>query len=273
MKKEKKQKQDVHTLFQEFGEQVEEIVSHASQVQKVQFHARLKNGTLFSFSYNSNKLQQDEGIKETLPYQATSPFNAIVDICGAVLSIVFLVLSALRVFSTYTTALAWLILGMFSLFGATFVVSSLFHFFPESSSKRRTFSNLFEPLKLLALIATNLVFIAYFDSSRTTICLFVTLLCGGLSLFFVALGTKGGLKMSQLFSAAVPFLVFILGDAQAFSSVFFLILTETVLFGLWNIIPFILPSRFSGSSRQGKSNNSFAIIAIAVMFFLMRMLS
>ncbi|NBK22119.1 MAG: hypothetical protein EOM68_08850, partial [Spirochaetia bacterium] len=88
---------DLNKLFSEFERQVGEITSHAQQVHKLDFTAKLRNGTHFNFTYNSDTFNRKLNSEGKHPYEPASVFNAVVDILGSLVSVAILVVMAIAI--------------------------------------------------------------------------------------------------------------------------------------------------------------------------------
>ncbi len=243
---------DLNTLFSEFQRQVEEITSHAQQVHKLDFTAKLRNGTYFNFSYNSDTFTRKLNSEGKHPYTPSSVFNAVVDILGSLASGVLLVFLAIAIrqselgFVQPTT----LIILSFSLFTSCFVISALYHLFDRSSGVRLVFSNVTEALKILSLSCANVALAMLLSPARTSMVLLLTLLFGATAALLLSLGTQGGARASLAFCVLLPYLPLYAGASLP-------LVTTATLFGLWSLVALI-----SKANHRVRSNTTFALIGV-----------
>lgn len=243
---------EVQDLFSEFERQVGEITSHAQQVHKIDFSAKLRNGTYFNFSYNSDTYNRKFNQEGKRSYNPGSVFNAVVDIVGSSAAITLLVILALVIKGRPAGfgKAQILVLLSYSCFTAFFIISSLYHLFNRESEVRFVFYNVKETLKVLALGCANIALsmLASFETSSSV--LFFTLLIGSVSILLLSLGTQGGAKASLAFCVVLPYLP--LYANLTLSSV-----TTATLFGLWSLVSLV-----AKPGIRIKSNSTLAIIGI-----------
>ncbi len=243
---------DLNTLFSEFERQVKEITSHAQQVHKLDFTAKLRNGTYFNFSYNSDTFNRKLNSEGKHPYTPSSVFNAVVDILGSLVSMVLLVFLAITInrsdmgFEQPTT----LIILSFSLFTSCFVISALYHLFDRSSGARFVFSNVMEALKILSLACANVALSMLLSPTKSSMVLLLTLLVGATAALLLSLGTQGGARASLSFCIVLPYLPLYAGISLA-------LVTTATLFGLWSLVALI-----SKTNHRVRSNTTFALIGV-----------
>ena len=103
-------------VFSQFNEKVSEITQHYEEIEEMKFDAKLKNGTHFSFDFNSDKFNRKTGT-EKREHHPVSVFNAVVDILSA------------------CTALALMILWFVIFFPIFFITSSVYHFLDEELTR------------------------------------------------------------------------------------------------------------------------------------------
>ncbi|MDY0288456.1 MAG: hypothetical protein RBR15_06495 [Sphaerochaeta sp.] len=244
--------EDLDKLFSEFERQVEEITSHASQVHKLDFSAKLRNGTYFNFSYNSDTYARKLNSEGKHPYAPASVFNAVVDILGSLVSALLLVFLAIAIHKSQLGFVRQtiLIILAYSLFTSCFVISALYHLFDRTSSARFVFSNVTEALKILALACSNVALAMLASPAKASLVLLFTLLVGATAALLLSLGTQGGGRASLAFCIVLPYL-----PLYAYSSVAFL--TTATLFGLWSLVGLI-----AKSNLRIRSNTTFALIGV-----------
>lgn len=243
---------DLTKLFSEFERQVGEITSHAKQVHKLDFSAKLRNGTYFNFSYNSDTYNRKLNSEGKHPYAPASVFNAVVDILGSVVSAVLLILLAVAI---HNTPLGFvketsLVILTFSLFTSCFIISALYHLFDRTSGARFVFSNVFEALKILSISFGNVALAMLASPEKASSVLLFTLVIGASAALLLSLGTQGGARASLAFCILLPYL-----PLFAFSSL--ALLTTATLFALWSLVGLI-----AKSNLRIKSNTTFALIGV-----------
>ena len=67
-------------VFSQFKEKVSEITQHYEEIEEMKFDAKLKNGTRFSFTFDSDKFSRKTGEADRKKHHPVSVFNAVVDI-------------------------------------------------------------------------------------------------------------------------------------------------------------------------------------------------
>ncbi len=243
---------DLNKLFSEFERQVGEITSHAQQVHKLDFTAKLRNGTYFNFSYNSDTFNRKLNSEGKHPYTPSSVFNAVVDILGSLVSLVILVFLTIAIKRSdfgFVQATVLIILT-FSLFSSYFVMSALYHLFDRSSGARYVFSNVMEALKILSLAFSNVALAMLVSPEKASLVLLFTLLVGATATLLLSLGTQGGGRASLAFCILLPYLPLLAESNLA-------LLTTATLFGLWSLVALV-----AKSSLRIKSNTTFALIGV-----------
>jgi hypothetical protein len=243
---------DLNTLFLEFERQVSEITAHAQQVHKLDFTAKLRNGTYFNFSYNSDTYNRKLNSEGKHPYTPSSVFNAVVDILGAVVSLVILIYLAITIKNSdlgFVNATVLIILS-FCLFTACFVMTAIYHLFDRSSGARFVFSNVMEALKILSLGFANIALAMVSSSERSSLVLLLTLLVGATAALLLSLGTQGGARASLSFCILLPYLPLLAQSSLA-------VLTTATLFGLWSLVALV-----AKSNLRIKSNTTFGLIGV-----------
>ncbi len=243
---------DLNKLFSEFERQVAEITSHASQVHKLDFSAKLRNGTYFNFSYNSDTYKRKLNSEGKHPYTPASVFNAVVDILGSLVSLAILVFLAIAIkrselgFVTPTV----LIILTFSLFAFCFVMNALYHLFDATSGARFVFSNVMQALKILSLSFANVALSMLVSPEKASLVLLFTLLVGATAALLLSLGTQGGSRASLAFCILLPYLPLYAVTSLA-------LLTTATLFALWSLVGLI-----AKTNLRIRSNTTFALIGV-----------
>ncbi len=243
---------DLNTLFSEFERQVGEITSHAQQVHKLDFTAKLRNGTYFNFSYNSDTYNRKLTSEGKHPYTPASVFNAVVDILGTIVSTVILVFLAIAIHRSTMGFVqpTVLIILTFSLFTSCFVMNALYHLFDRSSGARFVFSHVAEALKILSLSFSNIALAMLTSPEKASLVLLATLIVGASAALLLSLGTQGGGRASLAFCILLPYLPLYAGTSLA-------LLTTSTLFGLWSLIALI-----AKRNLRIRSNTTFALIGV-----------
>lgn len=271
---------ELKVLFEDFKTHVEDIADHAEQVHRIDFSARLKNGTGFSFTFNSEQWRRKfspDTKQEPERYAPAAPFNAIVDIIGALLAIALMVVVAITLNRLPSFGIAGVLsVFVFTLFICYFVLAAIYHLFPSESQVRPIFFNLTTACKIISLLLVNiLVSLLLEGAPNSAVLVFVSTLIAALALFMLSFGTKGGIRASLMFSTAIPFLLFIVSrniPEESVMKILPLLVAETIMTGLWSFLPLILPARFSGKEARGRSNNIFPIMGMGCLFFLLGMI-
>jgi len=243
---------DLNKLFSEFERQVGEITSHAQQVHKLDFTAKLRNGTYFNFTYNSDTFNRKLNSEGKHPYAPASVFNAVVDILGSFVSIAILVVLTIAIsrgqrgFVQPTV----LVILTFSLFTSCFILSALYHLFDHSSGARFVFYNVMEALKILSLAFANVAMAMLVSPEKASLVLLFTLLVGATAALLLSLGTQGGARASLAFCIALPYL-------PLFALTSLALLTTSTLFGLWSLVGLV-----AKNNLRIRSNTTFGLIGV-----------
>ena len=243
---------DLNKLFSEFERQVGEITSHAQQVHKIDFTAKLRNGTYFNFAYNSDTYNRKLNSEGKHPYTPASVFNAVVDILGSLVSATILVFMAIAINRSQMGFIkpTVLVILTFSLFTSCFVMSALYHLFDHSSRARFVFYNVMEALKILSLAFANVAIAMLASPAKASFVLLFTLLVGATAALLLSLGTQGGARASLAFCIALPYL-------PLFAVTSLALVTTTTLFGLWSLVGLV-----AKNNLRIKSNTTFALIGV-----------
>lgn len=271
------QEQKLKKLFDDFKEHVIDIAEHADQVHRVDFSAKLKNGTAFSFNFNSDQWMRKvspETKRASSRYAPAAPFNAIVDIVGALIAIALMIIVAININKLPTFGVAGVLsVFVFTLYICYFVLAAIFHLFPEESQVRSVFLHLTSAFKIITLLLGNMLGAILLDGiPYSFIMIFVSIFVAALALFMLSFGTRGGSRASLFFSAALPFLLFIIYPnipVQYGTTLLPFLIPETIMLGLWSFLPLILPSKISGKVALGRTNNIFPIMGMGCLFFLL----
>jgi predicted membrane channel-forming protein YqfA (hemolysin III family) len=250
---------ELTNVFADFQRQVKEISEHAQQVHKIEFSAKLKNGTFFTFNYNSDTFNREA--KGKRKYSPTSIFNAIIDIIGAfgaIFLLVYLILTVEIYRQNFGFSSVWGILT-FSFFIAFFVVSSLYHLFDKDSPALAVFCNIFESLKIITLCSANICYILLVNPDKMIPVVLGSLGFAAASFLFLSMGTHGSLRASLLFTTILPF-ISLIGKVSLLS------FSTASLLGLWSLVNLV-----AKPTEKARTNTVFAImgmIALALNCFM-----
>lgn len=269
--------QEISQLFSDFKEHVIDITEHADQIHRIDFSAKLKNGTSFAFNYNSDQWMRKaspEAKRESSRYAPASPFNAIVDIVGALVAIALMIIVAININKLPVFGVTGVLsVFVFTLYICYFVIAAIFHLFPCESQVRGVFLHLTTAFKIITLLLINMLgAILLPGSPYSSVLIFVSIFVAALALFMLSFGTKGGGRASLVFSTAIPFLLFIIYPNMPEASIATLLpllIPEAIMSGLWSFLPLVLPSTIRGKVAQGRTNNIFPIMGMGCMFFLL----
>lgn len=243
---------DLETVFKEFQNQVEEISSHAQQVQDLVFRAHLKNGTSFRFTYDAERFAKQQG--ERIHAHPLSVFNGILDIVAALLAITLLVVQLSLDFENIFLLLC------FASFILTFSLSSLFHFFEPDTRSHLVFLNLREIAKLMSLFLVN-ISIAYSFAPLSLIGVrSISLLLVAASLLLLSGRTQLSQRVSYLLSSLLPFV-------SLLSQIGMESLLRVFVFSFWSLVALL----FRKESRM-HSSSIFALIGLVLFTFELRMI-
>ncbi|NCC90247.1 MAG: hypothetical protein EOM01_07860 [Spirochaetia bacterium] len=243
---------DLETVFKEFQNQVEEISSHAQQVQDLVFRAHLKNGTSFRFTYDAERFAKQQG--ERIHAHPLSVFNGILDIVAALLAITLLVVQLSLDFENIFLLLC------FASFILTFSLSSLFHFFEPDTRSHLVFLNLREIAKLMSLFLVN-ISIAYSFAPLSLIGVrSISLLLVAASLLLLSGRTQLSQRVSYLLSSLLPFV-------SLLSQIGMESLLRVFVFSFWSLVALL----FKKESRM-HSSSIFALIGLVLFTFELRMI-
>lgn len=246
-------------IFADFQKQVKEIADHAPQVHKIDFSAKLKNGTSFNFNFNSDTFnKQPRGERN---YRPSSVFNAVIDIIGAsgaIFLLVYLIVTMERYQKSYALSAVWSILT-FSFFIAFFTISCIYHLFDRESAVKPVFYSVSESLKIVTLASVNICYVMLVNPDKLIPSVLGTLGIAAASFLFLSMGTHGSLRASLAFTTLLPF-VSLLGKVNL------LTVSTATLLALWSLINLL-----AKPSEKVRTNAVFAImgmIALALNCFL-----
>ena len=184
-------------VFSQFNEKVSEITQHYEEIEEMKFDAKLKNGTHFSFDFNSDKFNRKTGT-EKREHHPVSVFNAVVDILSACTALALMILWFVHSAAFPATQRICFTLA-FIFFPVFFITSSVYHFLDEELTRA---------VKVMFIVRMGLL-IASSALLCTTFCLYrgflytiIYLVLAALSLMLLSFGTKNGFRASSLITAA-----------------------------------------------------------------------
>lgn len=184
-------------VFSQFNEKVSEITQHYEEIEEMKFDAKLKNGTHFSFDFNSDKFNRKTGT-EKREHHPVSVFNAVVDILSACTALALMILWFVHS-AAFPAAQRICFTLAFIFFPVFFITSSVYHFLDEELTRA---------VKVLFIVRMGLL-IASSALLCTTFCLYrgflytiIYLVLAALSLMLLSFGTRNGFRASSLITAA-----------------------------------------------------------------------
>ena len=184
-------------VFSQFIEKVSEITQHYEEIEEMKFDAKLKNGTHFSFDFNSDKFNRKTG-REKREHHPVSVFNAVVDILSACTALALMILWFVHS-AAFPAAQRICFTLAFIFFPVFFITSSVYHFLDEELTRA---------VKVMFIVRMGLL-IASSALLCTTFCLYrgflytiIYLVLAALSLMLLSFGTKNGFRASSLITAA-----------------------------------------------------------------------
>lgn len=230
-------------MFEDFSRRVNELLVHSDEIQDLRFNARLKNGTRFSFDYDSDRFSKDESTEKG-KLHPVSVFNAVVDIIAGIMMIVFMIVFLSK--GKSSNAMVAAVTVSFVSFFLFFCVSAVYHLFDEG--RKRTLHVLFQIRNTLLAISSALMCFCVTLSSAglpMMMTLPVLLLFAALSVFFSSLGTKTGFRASGLTLTLMAFVSFAISGMK----------TENILslafLAFSTALPAVLPSSWTKTRTLG----------------------
>lgn len=184
-------------VFSQFNEKVSEITQHYEEIEEMKFDAKLKNGTHFSFDFNSDKFNRKTGT-EKKEHHPVSVFNAVVDILSACTAITLMILWFVHS-AAFPAAQRICFTLAFIFFPVFFITSSVYHFLDEELT--RAVKVMFI-VRMGLLIASSALLCTAFCLYRGFLYTLIYLTLAALSLMLLSFGTKNGFRASSLITAA-----------------------------------------------------------------------
>lgn len=184
-------------VFSQFNEKVSEITQHYEEIEEMKFDAKLKNGTHFSFDFNSDKFNRKTGT-EKKEHHPVSVFNAVVDILSACTAITLMILWFVHS-AAFPAAQRICFTLAFIFFPVFFITSSVYHFLDEELT--RAVKAMFI-VRMGLLIASSALLCTAFCLYRGFLYTLIYLTLAALSLMLLSFGTKNGFRASSLITAA-----------------------------------------------------------------------
>ena len=163
----------------------------------MKFDAKLKNGTHFSFDFNSDKFNRKTGT-EKREHHPVSVFNAVVDILSACTALALMILWFVHSAAFPATQRICFTLA-FIFFPVFFITSSVYHFLDEELT--RAVKVMFI-VRMGLLIASSALLCSAFCLYRGFLYTLIYLTLAALSLMLLSFGTKNGFRASSLITAA-----------------------------------------------------------------------
>lgn len=264
--------------FGDFRARIDEIAGHADQVRNMEFYAKLKNGTVFEFSFDSGSWEAARNRVEKNAQAPASIFNAVVDIIGAASAGALLVMAIISFHAIVRTGLLAAMILASSLFILHFIISAVYHLFPRFHPVREIFARLLSALKTFSVVSVNLTLSLLLSGPRSTPGIFLTILLGAAALFLLAPGTRGGIFLSAVITAVIPILSLLLINSLPSGEMYVTMLASLfavmLLLSAWSIIPVVLPLAKNSMSHadQLMSNNVFSLVGSLIFYFLLFMI-
>lgn len=184
-------------VFSQFNEKVSEITQHYEEIEEMKFDAKLKNGTHFSFDFNSDKFNRKTGT-EKREHHPVSVFNAVVDILSACTALALMILWFVHS-AAFPAAQRICFTLAFIFFPVFFITSSVYHFLDEELT--RAVKVMFI-VRMGLLIASSALLCSAFCLYRGFLYTLIYLTLAALSLMLLSFGTKNGFRASSLITAA-----------------------------------------------------------------------
>lgn len=185
-------------VFSQFNEKVSEITQHYEEIEEMKFDAKLKNGTHFSFDFNSDKFNRQTGDEKRKAHHPLSVFNAVVDILSACAALALMVLWFVHS-AAFPAAERICFTLVFIIFPVFFITSSVYHFLDEELT--RAVKAMFI-VRMGLLIASSALLCTAFCLYRGFLYTLIYLILAALSLMLLSFGTKNGFRASSLIMAA-----------------------------------------------------------------------
>ena len=126
---------DRRQLFDDFSQRVDQIMEHQDEISLLRFDARLKNGTRFSFDYDSERF--DKASRPARPAGGRHPVSvsdAVVDMIASLVTLNLLIVSSARFVTLSEGTFACVLLTYVSFF-VFFTTSAVYHLFDEGHAR------------------------------------------------------------------------------------------------------------------------------------------
>ncbi|MGN0907375.1 MAG: hypothetical protein ACI4NM_09530, partial [Bullifex sp.] len=182
---------DKKDVFEQFRQRTAEIADHAEDVAEIKFCASLKNGTKFSFVYDSETFDVEK------KKEVNSAVNGVSDIISALVTVALLALTAVEAIAPSVWLSAILVSAFFICY---YIISAVYHLF--SVNHRRTSRVLLLVRHFFLLLSLSLMTLEMtgITESSSALALFAGA-AAVLSLFLALLTTKGGMIASDIMIA------------------------------------------------------------------------
>lgn len=246
-------------LFDDFKGRVDEIMEHQDEISVLRFDARLKNGTRFSFDYDSERFEKaaraDGQPRHRHP---VSVFNAVLDIIAAMVAMNLMIVAGARAHGISDGAYACLLLTFISFF-AMFTVSAVYHLFDEGHARtvRVLYSVRMALLAICVMLLADSMCLIGTQGSMLTFP--VQLFLAALSVFLTSLSTKGGSRAASLMTS-IAYLV-----SCAFVDLDVGTITVIALGTLSGMVPALVPSS-STRMRAAGTTGLFHLVTLIAFF-------
>ena len=256
---------DRRQLFDDFSQRVDQIMEHQDEISLLRFDARLKNGTRFSFDYDSERF--DKASRPARPAGGRHPvsvFDAVVDMIASLVTLNLLIVSGARFVALSGGAFACVLLTHVSFF-VFFSTSAVYHLFDESHARTVKVLSMVRMglLSLSVMLITDSMCLVCGRSSMLTFP--VQLFIAALSVFFTSLSTRGGFRAASLAHclAYLASLAFMEPDAYG--------VTVVVLGVVSGLVPALVPTSGSRIVRAGRTIGLFHLVTVIAFFQMVAM--
>ena len=250
---------DRRQLFDDFSQRVDQIMEHQDEISLLRFDARLKNGTRFSFDYDSERF--DKASRPARPAGGRHPvsvFDAVVDMIASLVTLNLVIVSSARFVTLSEGTFACVLLTYVSFF-VFFTTSAVYHLFDEGHART---------VKVLSMVRMGLLSLSVMlitDSmclvcGRSAMLTFpVQLFLAALSVFLTSLSTKGGSRAASLMTS-IAYLV-----SCAFVDLDVGTITVIALGTLSGLVPALVPSS-STRMRTAGTTGLFHLVTLIAFF-------
>lgn len=256
---------DRRQLFDDFSQRVDQIMEHQDEISLLRFDARLKNGTRFSFDYDSERFDKaSRPARSAGGRHPVSVFDAVVDMIASLVTLNLLIVSSARFMTLSEGTFACVLLTYVSFF-VFFTTSAVYHLFDESHARTVKVLSMVRMglLSLSVMLITDSMCLVCGRSSMLTFP--VQLFIAALSVFFTSLSTRGGFRAASLAHclAYLASLAFMEPDAYG--------VTVVVLGVVSGLVPALVPTSGSRIVRAGRTIGLFHLVTVIAFFQMVAM--